>query len=153
MLAWISLEVLYWCCVIYQSLHIMWKLQAFKDMPHFQIWLWQIQANTDGPWIWHPLAQGTETAIEFFSEYKKWFLSTIKRPVNVAKVHCHFDDKALIGSWQTRLCLPLRSLLLKCSKKYTLDQACTTYGPRAKCGPPRPYIWPASPRWDWISYV
>jgi len=27
-----------------------------------------------------------------------------------------------------------------------LEQACTTYGPRAKCGPPRLLIWPTKPQ-------
>jgi len=27
-----------------------------------------------------------------------------------------------------------------------LDQACTTYGPRAKCGPRKLLIWPAKPQ-------
>ncbi len=29
---------------------------------------------------------------------------------------------------------------------YNLDQACTTYGPRAKCGPRKLLIWPAKPQ-------
>jgi len=29
---------------------------------------------------------------------------------------------------------------------FGLDQACTTYGPRAKCGPQKLLIWPAKPQ-------
>ena len=35
--------------------------------------------------------------------------------------------------------------LNKIRAKYDLRQGCTTYGPRAACGPPRPRMWPASP--------
>ena len=36
---------------------------------------------------------------------------------------------------------------------FGLEQACTTYGPRAKCGPRKLFIWPANPNISSIQPV